>query len=96
MILSRADLEHILENGLSDIDEANSYEVCAKVHLHFPTCEQCGFVLDLSEAIQSEAPACYREAADYLKRKGWKCEPKWSLDECDLRIWCPDCWLRRR
>lgn len=90
MVFTRADLEGILENGFSDLDESDPYQVCAKVYLDFPECTVCKRTFTFDYIVDSDGDG-YLKAADDLREAGWKCNTPISADMFDLRLWCSEC-----
>ena len=93
MILAREELERILENGFSDIDEDDPYQVYVKVYLNFAKCSRCGNVTEIVHLNHVEDPEWYSRAAEFLKDEGWECSPRLEVNAFDLTIVCPECFL---
>lgn len=90
----KEDLEAILENGLSDVDISDPYQVLAKVNMHFLTCRFCGVILDLHDHGLPIEITDFKLAASLIKSAGWGLPPRACGDtECfEVEAYCPRCF----
>lgn len=85
----------MFENGLTDVDTSDPYQVCAKFYLYLPPCCVCDTSLDIEGCFHLDGAEWFAAAAEYIKNQGWQCMPRREANIYDVRLWCPKCWSAR-
>lgn len=91
---SFADLDYVLENGLSDLDANDPYQIAAKVNLHFLECPCCGKEENLLNYDLPIEISSWLEASLVIRQLGWGFINPRDGNLIETNPMCPNCLWR--
>jgi hypothetical protein len=91
MEIALQELELILEDGFSDIDPTDQFQISVKCNLGLFKCPRCNQEINLYDYCSAEDADDYAKTADVLRRLGWGFEKPATAGLVELDPLCESC-----